>query len=129
MQDTQHIVTVFTPKGAGERGAKPVSIQQSTFPSSGFHDTTSPLSSRLTADKPCRETKDKREKIRTLRHPLQCILKDMARCKEAKPLFPISWQFLMHQDLDEGRQKAGIKPRANGLTSWHRNADIVVALH
>ena len=122
-------MTVFTPKGAGERGAKPVSIQQSTFPGSVFIDTTSPLRSRLTADKPCREIKDKRDKIRTLRHPLQCILKDMARSKEAKPPFPICWQFLMHQDLDDARQEAGSKPRSNGLTSWHRNADIVAALH
>lgn len=119
--DIQHIVTGFALNGGGENGVLSISVQQFSFPGFVFIDLTSLLRTWLTADKPYRDIDDELERTQTARYKLENILQGLAMGEQAKPLFPVDWQALLHKDLDAVRQELHITPVTQGVASWHSN--------
>ena len=117
--DIQHIVTGFALNGGGENGVLSISVQQFGFPGFVLIDLTSLLRTWLTAEKPYRDIENEQERTQTARYKLENILQGMAMGEQAKPLFPVDWQAMLHKDLDVVRHELGIQPVTEGVASWH----------
>ncbi|WP_043368575.1 Coq4 family protein [Cyanobium sp. PCC 7001] len=126
--DIHHILTGFSLDNFGELGVISLSVAQYSHPGLAFTDLIGLLMSWFHTDTPIGDLESEREQARTTAYVFRMISQGLEMGLAAQPLFPVSWELRMEQNLEELRTELGIVPIREGISSWHSDGALAAAL-
>jgi ubiquinone biosynthesis protein COQ4 len=126
--DIHHILTGYSMDGFGELGVISVFAGQIGFPAFVFVDLLSMLISFFASDELYTKAETPIEQARTLGYKFRIISDGIEMGMRAKRLFPVKWEEILDQPLEELRSQFQIEPVTEGIFSWYSDPKLQSAI-
>lgn len=122
--DLHHILTGFSLDNFGEFGVVSLSVSQYNFPAFAFLNLSALFMGWMNQAEPIDLTTPIAVSAMSPQGLFEVISSGLEMGKNAKRLFPIPWESLLTQDLQQLRREIGVNAVSSGIRAWETNPQV-----